>query len=76
MQIEKLLLRNGLVQLNVKKQKPRKWVRYELPYPNDLWHTDWSYDPFTQKQLSVYLDDRTRLVKVLACSAMPMLRTL
>ncbi len=61
-QIEKLLLRNGLVQPNVKKQKARKWVRYELPNPNDLWHTDWSYDPFTQKQLSVYLDDRTRFI--------------
>lgn len=61
-QIEKLLLRNGLVKPNVKKQKPRRWVRYELPFPNDLWHTDWSYDPFSQKQLSVYLDDRTRLI--------------
>lgn len=61
-QIEKLLLRNGLVQPNIKKQKPRKWVRYELPNPNDLWHTDWSYDPYSQKQLSVYLDDRTRLI--------------
>jgi len=61
-QIEKLLLRNGLVKSNIKKQKCRKWVRYELPNPNDLWHTDWSYDPFTTKQLSVYLDDRTRLI--------------
>jgi putative transposase len=61
-QIEKLLLRNGLVIPNIKKQKPRKWVRYELPNPNDLWHTDWSYDPYTQKQLSVYIDDRTRLI--------------
>jgi putative transposase len=61
-QIEKLLLRNGLVQPNVKKQKARKWVRYELPNPNDLWHTDWSYDPFSQLQLAVYLDDKTRLV--------------
>jgi len=61
-QIEKLLLRNGLVEPNLKKQKPRKWVRYELPNPNDLWHTDWTYCPFTQKQLSVYLDDRTRLI--------------
>jgi len=33
-----------------------------LPNPNDLWHTDWTYDPFTQKQFSVYLDDRTRLI--------------
>lgn len=61
-QIEKLLLRNGLVKPNIKKQKPRKWVRYELPNPNDMWHTDWTYDPFTQKQFSVYLDDRTRLI--------------
>lgn len=61
-QIEKLLLRNNLVQPNIRKQRPRKWVRYELPNPNDLWHTDWSYDPFTQRSLSVYLDDRTRLI--------------
>ena len=61
-QIEKLLVRNGLVEPNVKKQRPRKWVRYELPNPNDLWHTDWTYDPFTQRQLSVYIDDRTRLI--------------
>lgn len=61
-EIEKLLLRNGLVEPNIKKQKPRKWVRYELPNPNDLWHTDWTYDPFSGKNLSVYIDDRTRLI--------------
>jgi putative transposase len=61
-QIEKLLLRNGLVKPNIKKQKPRKWVRYELPNPNDMWHTDWTYDPFTQMQFSAYIDDRTRLI--------------
>ena len=61
-QIEKLLLRNSLVKPNIKKQKPRKWVRYELPNPNDLWHTDWTYDPFTQRQFSVYIDDKTRLI--------------
>ena len=61
-QIEKLLVRNGLVEPNVKKQRPHKWVRYELPNPNDLWYTDWTYDPFTQRQLSVYIDDRTRLI--------------
>jgi len=61
-QIEKLLVRNELVEPNIKKQKCRKWVRYELPNPNDLWHTDWTYDPFTQQQFSVYLDDRTRLI--------------
>ena len=61
-QIEKLLVRNGLVMPNIKKQRSRKWVRYELPCPNDLWHTDWTYDPFTQRQLSVYIDDKTRLI--------------
>lgn len=61
-QIEKVLLRNNLVVPNLKKQRSRKWVRYELPNPNDLWHTDWSYDPFTGTQLAVYIDDRTRLI--------------
>jgi len=61
-QVEKVLIRNNLVEPNIKKQKPRKWVRYELPNPNDLWHTDWTYDPFSGKQLSVYIDDRTRLI--------------
>ena len=41
-QIEKVLVREGMVLANVKKQRPRKWVRYELPNPNDMWHTDWS----------------------------------
>jgi len=61
-QIEKVLIRHNQIVPNIKKQKPRKWVRYELPNPNDLWHTDWSYDPFTGQQLSVYIDDRTRLI--------------
>ena len=61
-QIEKILVRNGMVKANPKKQKPRKWVRYELPNPNDLWHTDWSFDPFTNQNLAVYIDDRTRLI--------------
>lgn len=61
-QVEKVLVRNGMVKPNIRKQRPRKWVRYELPNPNDLWHTDWTYDPYTQKQFSVYQDDRTRLI--------------
>ena len=61
-QIEKVLLRNGLVKPNIKKQKSRKWVRYELENPNDLWHTDWSYDPYTGKNLAAFIDDRTRII--------------
>jgi len=61
-QIEKLLLRNELVEPNIRKQRPRRWVRYELPNPNDLAHTDWTYDPFTTRNFSVFIDDRTRLI--------------
>lgn len=61
-QIEKVLNQNNMVIPNLKKQRSRKWVRYELPNPNDLWHTDWSYDPFTGKQLAMFIDDKTRLV--------------
>lgn len=61
-QIEKLLVRNNLVVPNIKKQKSRKWVRYELPNPNDLWHTDWTHCPFTDKNLCAYIDDKTRLI--------------
>jgi putative transposase len=61
-QIEKLLIRNDLVVPNVKKQRSRKWVRYELPNPNDLWHTDWTHCPFTDKEFCAYIDDKTRLI--------------
>ena len=61
-QIEKLLINNDLVVPNVKKQRPRKWVRYELPNPNDMWHTDWTHCPFTDKEFCAYLDDRTRVI--------------
>lgn len=61
-QIEKVLNKHNLVIPNYRKQKPRKWVRYELPSPNDLWHTDWTHCPFSDKELSVYIDDKTRLI--------------
>jgi putative transposase len=61
-QIEKVLNKNDLVIPNYKKQKPRRWVRFELPNPNDMWHTDWTHCPFTDKHFAVYIDDRTRLI--------------
>ena len=61
-QIEKLLLRNDLVKPNIKKQRPRKYVRFEMQKPNDMAHTDWTYDPFTTRNFSVFIDDRTRLI--------------
>ncbi|MFH1316188.1 MAG: integrase core domain-containing protein [Candidatus Woesearchaeota archaeon] len=61
-QIEKILNKHNLVVPNYKKQKSRKWVRFELPNPNDMWHTDWTHCPFTDKHFAVYIDDRTRLI--------------
>lgn len=61
-QIEKVIIRAGLVQPNIRKQRPRTHVRFEMPSPNDMWHTDWTYDPYTEKNLSAYIDDRTRLI--------------
>lgn len=61
-QIEKVLNKYDLVVPNYKKQKSRKWVRFELPNANDMWHTDWTHCPFTDKHFSVYLDDRTRFI--------------
>lgn len=60
--IHQVLLNEGLAKPNINKQKPRKYVRYELPYSNDLWHTDWTYCPFTCRQLTAYIDDHSRLI--------------
>jgi putative transposase len=61
-QIENVLNKHDLIVPNYKKQKPRRWVRFELPNPNDMWHTDWTLCPFTDKHFAVYIDDRTRLI--------------
>lgn len=60
--IHKVLLNEGLAIHNTNKQKPRKYVRYQLPYSNDLWHTDWTHCPFTCNQLAAYIDDRSRFI--------------
>lgn len=60
--IHEVLLNEGPATPNNNKQKPRKYVRYELPYSNDLWHTDWTYCPFTCNQLTAYIDDCSRFI--------------
>ena len=39
-----------------------KFVKYEWPKPNALWHTDWTVCPFTGKQLIAFIDDHSRFV--------------
>jgi len=39
--IHSILLQKGLANNEPKKQKRRKWIRYERYYSNSLWHTDY-----------------------------------
>jgi len=39
--IHEVLKGMGLVRNEPKKQKQRKWIKYERKYSNSLWHTDW-----------------------------------
>ena len=39
-----------------------KFVKYEWPRPNMLWHTDWTTCPFTGKQLIAFIDDHSRFI--------------
>lgn len=39
-----------------------KFVKYEWPKPNMLWHTDWTTCPFTGKQLIAFIDDHSRFI--------------
>jgi putative transposase len=38
--IERILKSLGKVKFLNKKIRRKKWVRYERPHSNDLWHTD------------------------------------
>lgn len=39
-----------------------KFVKYEYPKPNMMWHTDWTSCPFTGKQMIAFIDDYSRYV--------------
>jgi putative transposase len=47
-----------------KRKRPSqiKFVKYEWPKPNMLWHTDWTSCPFTGKQLIAFIDDHSRFI--------------
>lgn len=49
----------------LKKQKPRKYKRYEWPLPNFMWHTDWHVikaEKLKGKCFISYLDDCSRRI--------------
>ena len=39
--ISQVLVMEGFQKPFSKRQKPRKYKRYEWPLPNYMWHTDW-----------------------------------
>ena len=39
--IHQILRSKGLAEEQPKKNKRRKWIRYERTYSNSMWHTDW-----------------------------------
>jgi len=61
-QIQKVYLKNALKMNKRTRPSQIKFVKYEWPKPNMLWHTDWTECPFTKKQLIAFIDDNSRFV--------------
>ncbi|MGH9919711.1 MAG: DDE-type integrase/transposase/recombinase [Nitrososphaerales archaeon] len=51
----------GLARDEPRKQRRRKWVRYERKYSNSMWHTDWTLLD-GKGWLIAYLDDASRFI--------------
>ncbi len=63
--VSQVLKTEGFQKPNRKKQKPRKYKRYEWPLPNYMWHTDWHViksQNLKGQNIIVYLDDCSRKV--------------
>jgi putative transposase len=51
------------LKMNTRKRPSQiKFVTYEWPKPNMLWHTDWTECPFTGMQLIAFIDDHSRYI--------------
>ena len=59
-----MLLSHGLVEINTKKRKQRKWVRYERDHSMSLWQGDWKeFELKGKKQWVIaFMDDSSRLI--------------
>lgn len=61
-QLQKIYRTHGL-KMNLRKRPSQiKFVKYEWPKPNMLWHTDWTVCPFTGFQLIAFIDDYSRYI--------------
>jgi putative transposase len=61
-QIQKVYKKHNLKMNRRKRPSQIKFVKYEWPKPNMLWHTDWTTCPFTGKQLIAFIDDHSRYI--------------
>jgi len=61
-QIQKIYNKYGFKMNRRKRPSQIKFVKYEWPKPNMLWHTDWTECPFTGKQLIAFIDDHSRFI--------------
>jgi putative transposase len=61
-QIQKIYKKHGLKMNRRKRPSQIKFVKYEWPKPNMLWHTDWTTCPFTKKQMIAFIDDHSRFI--------------
>jgi len=59
-QIQKILDDKGLTEPCEKRRGQRKYVRYQWPISNYMWHCDWS--ELGDKQYCAFIDDRSRKI--------------
>jgi putative transposase len=58
--IHRILKEEGLAQDEPRKQRRRKWIRYERRYSNSLWHADWFEE--REDQIILFEDDASRFI--------------
>jgi putative transposase len=61
-QIQKIYRKHWLKMNKRSRPSQIKFVKYEWPKPNMLWHTDWTICPFTGFQLIAFIDDYSRFI--------------
>jgi putative transposase len=61
-QIQKIYRKHGLKMKKHSRPSQIKFVKYEWPKPNMLWHTDWTQCPFTGAYLIAFIDDYSRFI--------------
>ena len=62
--IQRILDEHGLTEPCEKRRGQRKYVRYQWPISNYMWHCDWSF--YDDKWIIAFIDDRSRKIMAAA----------